>query len=179
MKKIMLATVAGMLVLSATACTAKDDTPKPIAAATVEGKYITPQDTSKDGTPGGPATSTPVPTLANGMGQGAVPNKPAEAPAEAATHEMVLPNTGTLKVKAGDKVHVSFYEGKHGATYVAELFYSSAQSKMKTVNLGSFTPDENGVVEGEVTVPANFAPGIYTLTLTLNDEILGGNIEVS
>lgn len=177
MKKIMLGVVAGMLVLSATACTSNDEV-KPIPAETVEGKYITPQDTSKDGAVGGPATSTAAPTSVNGMGQGAIADKPVEEPVEAVVHEMVLPNVDTLKVKAGDKVNVSFYEGKPDATYAAELFYSASQSKMKSLKLGTFTPDETGVVQGEVTIPANFAPGLYTLTLTVGDEILGGNIEV-
>lgn len=177
MKKIMLGVVAGMLVLSATACTSNDEA-KPIPAETVEGKYITPQDTSKDGAVGGPATSTAAPTSVNGMGQGAVADKPVEAPVEATVHEMTLPNVDTLKVKAGDKVNLSFFEGKPGATYVAEIFYSATQSKMKSQKLGTFTPDEDGVVQGEVEVPANFSPGLYTLTLTLGDEILGGNIEV-
>lgn len=175
--KIMFGLVAGMLVLSATGCTSNDEA-KPIPAETIEGKYITPQDTSKDGAVGGPATSTAAPTAANGMGKGAVADKPVESPVEANVHEMTLPNVDTLKVKPGDKVNVSFFEGKQGATYTAEIFYSTSQSKMKAQKLGTFTPDENGIVQGEVEVPANFAPGLYTLTLTLGDEILGGNIEV-
>lgn len=181
MKKIMLVAVAGMLAFSATACTANNDEPKPIVAETMEGKYITPQDTSKDAAINGSDAAVKSPDGISGMGQGPVPDKPAEAPVEGAevvVHEIVLPNIDTLKVKAGDKVSLVFYEGKPDVSYTAEIFYATTTSQVKNQKLGTFTPDELGTVRGEVTIPANYEPGLYTLTLTVGDEILGGNIEV-
>lgn len=178
MKKIMMVAVAGMLVFSATACTSDSDEPKPIVAETIEGGYITPQDPSKDPAPIAAGTATPNPNGISGMGQGPDTSKPVEAPVEADTHELIVPNADTLKVKAGDKVNVSFFEGKPDKTYTAEIFYSTTTSAVKSQKLGAFTPDELGTVKGQVTVPANYEPGLYTLTFTVDDEILGGNIEV-
>lgn len=162
--------VAALLALPLSGCS--NNTIDPTQAPVTTGGYIANPNTDPT-----PVTPPEKAVGVTGMGNGSDSTAKPVDPATVSTHKMELPNTNTLKVKAGDKIDISMYNQTKNTLYSVDLYYGGATVDAKQ-HLESLNSDNEGNVTGTVTIPDDFAKGIYTLALTLDGNIFTGNVEI-